>query len=160
AKLASQFNELRSQVDNLAEDSSFNGINLLKNSPSAFTPGADQLTVKFNERTEPMAINQLVISGLRVSDYKSIMATSAVTTGAPGNSLVWGQTATAAIKAINSALVAIDSALVTVRQASATFGTNAAMLQIRSDFTAQIINTLKGGAADLVNADMNEESAN
>src|SRR4051812_3383489 len=30
AKLASQFNELRSQVDNLAEDSSFNGVNLLK----------------------------------------------------------------------------------------------------------------------------------
>ena len=68
AKLASQFNELRSQVDNLAEDSSFNGINLLKNSPAAFTPGADQLTVKFNERTEPQAINQLVISGLRVAD--------------------------------------------------------------------------------------------
>src|SRR3954470_20312647 len=92
AKLASQFNELRSQVDNMAEDSSFNGINLLKNSPSSFLPGADQLTVKFNERTEPLAVNQLVISGLRVSDYKLIMATSAVTVGTAGNSLVWGQT--------------------------------------------------------------------
>ena len=30
ASLASQFNELRSQVDNLAEDASFNGVNLLK----------------------------------------------------------------------------------------------------------------------------------
>src|SRR3954469_10328153 len=59
AKLASQFNELRSQVDNMAEYSSFNGINLLKNPPSSFAPGADQLTVKFNERTEPQAINQL-----------------------------------------------------------------------------------------------------
>src|SRR6185369_12322391 len=36
AKLASQFNELRSQVDNLAEDSSFNGVNLLKNTTGAF----------------------------------------------------------------------------------------------------------------------------
>src|SRR3954468_6352311 len=59
AKLASQFNELRSQVDNMAEHSSFNGINLLKNSPASFKPGADQLTFKFNERTEPQAINQL-----------------------------------------------------------------------------------------------------
>jgi flagellin-like hook-associated protein FlgL len=160
AKLASQFNELRTQVDNLAEDASFNGVNLLKNSTSAFKPGADQLTVKFNERTEPQAINQLVISGMRVSDYKTMMATSAVTHGTPGNTLVWGQTGTAAVKAMNAALEAIDSALVTVRQAAATFGTNAAMLQIRSDFTAQIINTLKGGASDLVNADMNEESAN
>ncbi len=160
SKLASQFNELRSQVDALAEDSSFNGINLLKNSPAAFQPGADQLTVKFNERTEPQAINQLVISGLRVADYRSIMATSAVIHGTPGNTMVWGQTGTAAIKAINAALSAIDSALVSVRQASQQFGTNSSLLQIRADFTSQIINTLKGGASDLVNADMNEESAN
>src|SRR3954466_4201500 len=65
AKLASQFNELRSQVDNLAEDSSFNGVNLLKSTSGAFAAGADQLTVKFNERTEASAVNQLVISGLK-----------------------------------------------------------------------------------------------
>jgi flagellin-like hook-associated protein FlgL len=34
------------------------------------------------------------------------------------------------------------------------------MLQIRADFTTNLINTLKGGASDLVNADLNEESAN
>src|SRR5579871_1885447 len=53
ASLASQFNELRSQVDNLAEDASFNGINLLKHGTAAFQPGADYMTVKFNERTDP-----------------------------------------------------------------------------------------------------------
>src|SRR3954464_5291606 len=52
AKLASQFNELRSQVDNLAEDASFNGVNLLKNTTGAFAAGADYLTVKFNERSQ------------------------------------------------------------------------------------------------------------
>ena len=160
ANFASQFNELRSQVDTLAEDASFNGVNLLKHSITPFQPGADSMTVKFNERTEPKAINQLVISGLRIADYKSIMATSAVIHGAPGSTIVWGQTGTAAIKAINASLSAIDSALVTVRQAGQQFGTNSSMLQIRADFTSQIINTLKGGAADLVNADMNEESAN
>jgi flagellin len=101
AKLASQFNELRSQVDGLAADASFNGINLLKNSPARFHPGADQLTVKFNERTEPQAINQLVISGLKASEFRSIMATSAVTAGTAGNTLVWGQTGTAAIKGMS-----------------------------------------------------------
>ena len=160
AKLASQFNELRSQVDNIAEDSSYNGINLLKNSISPFAAGADQLTVKFNERTEPTAINQIVVSGLRTTDFTTIMAQSAIATGTAGVTTVWGQTGAAAIQAINSALRALDSALVTVRQAGQTFGTNSALLQIRADFTAQIINTLKGGAADLVNADMNEESAN
>jgi len=160
AKLASQFNELRSQVDNLAEDSSFNGVNLLKNSTAAFQGGADSLTVKFNERTEAAAINQLVISGLRVSDFNSMMGRSALATGVAGDPTVWGQTGGAAVLAINSALRAIDSGLMTVRQAAQGFGTNSALLQIRADFTTRIINTLKGGAADLVNADMNEESAN
>jgi flagellin-like hook-associated protein FlgL len=160
AKLASQFNELRSQVDNLAEDSSFNGINLLKNTTSAFVAGADQMTVKFNERIAPLGVNQLIVSGLNISDFTSIMATSAVATGAIANTNVWGVTGSAAITAINNAIRAIDSALVTVRQSSQSFGTNASMLQIRADFTTNIINTLKGGAAALVNADLNEESAN
>ena len=160
AKLASQFNELRTQVDSLAFDSSFNGVNLLKNSPGHFTGGADQLTVRFNERTDPKQVNQLVISGLKSSDYSSIMATSAVTVGAAGSSTVWGQTGTQAIKAITAAISAIDSALVTVRQAAQQFGTNASMLQIRADFSTNIVNTLKAGAAALVNADLNEESAN
>ena len=160
AKLASQFNELRTQIDGIAFDASFNGVNLLKNTTGKFIGGADQLTVKFNERTDPKAINQLVISGLKVSDYKTIMAQSAVAVGTAGTTTVWGQTGTAAIKAITSAISAIDSALVTVRDASQEFGTNASMLQIRADFTTNIINTLKGGASDLVNADLNEESAN
>jgi flagellin-like hook-associated protein FlgL len=160
AKLASQFNELRSQVDNLAEDASFNGVNLIKNSTAAFQPGADSLTVKFNERTEREAINQLVISGLRAVDFTSMMGRSAVATGATGSTTVWGQTGSAAVQAITACLRAIDSGLTTVRQNAQSFGTNSSLLQIRADFTTQIINTLKGGAADLVNADMNEESAN
>ncbi len=160
AKLARQFNELRSQVDNLAEDSAYNGINLIKNSTQAFAPGAHQLTVKFNERTETQAVNQLVISGLRIADFNTIMGRSALATGSLPNSTVWGQSGTGAIRGITAALRAIDSALVTVRQNAQALGTNSALLQIRADFTTRIINTLKGGAAELVNAYMNEESAN
>jgi flagellin-like hook-associated protein FlgL len=160
AKLASQFNELRSQVDNILEDASFDGVNLLKNTTNAFTAGADRLTVKFNERTTTAAVNQLVVSGLNTTDFSSVMARSAVATGTAGDTTVWGQTGTAAITAINSAIRAIDSALVTVRQAAQTFGTNSSLLEIRRQFTENLINTLKGGASELVNADLNEESAN
>jgi flagellin-like hook-associated protein FlgL len=160
AKIASQFNELRSQVDNLMEDANFNGVNLLKNSVAAFRPGSDQLTVKFNERTEALAINQLVVSGLSTSEFNTVMARSALVLGTPGTTTVWGQTGAAAITAINRALRAIDSALVTVRQSAQTFGTRSALLEIRRSFTENIVNTLKGGAGDLVNADLNEESAN
>ena len=158
AKLASQFNELRTQVDGIAFDASFNGVNLLKSNPGHFVGGADQMTVKFNERTDPKAVNQLIISGLKSSDYTSIMAVSATAVGS--SAARWGQTGTAAVTAITAAISAIDSALVTVRQASQQFGTNAALLQIRADFTTNLINTLKGGASELVNADLNEESAN
>jgi len=160
AKLASQFNELRSQVDNLAEDASFNGVNLLKNTSSAFKAGADQLTVKFNERTEASAVNQLVISGLKSADFTSIIGTSAVATGTAGSATVWGQTGSKGVTAINASIRSIDSALVTLRQAAQQFGTNSALLSIRADFTTNLINTLKAGASDLVNADLNEESAN
>ena len=158
AKLASQFNELRSQVDNLAEDASFNGVNLLKNSTAAFTGGADQLTVKFNERTDAASLNQLVVSGLNSTSFGEIVATAAVATG--GGTDVWGVTGAAAVTAITASIRALDSALVTVRQSAQEFGTNAALLQIRADFTTNLINTLKGGASELVNADLNEESAN
>jgi flagellin len=160
AKLASQFNELRSQVDNIAEDASFNGINLLKNTTNAFTAGADQLTVKFNERTSTAAVNQLVVSGVNTTDFQTLTARSAVATGTAGSTTVWGQTGTAAITAINSAIRAIDSALVSVRQTAQTFGTNSSLLEIRRQFTENLVNTLKAGASELVNADLNEESAN
>src|SRR5579871_6837007 len=160
ASLASQFNELRSQVDGLAADASFNGVNLLKNTSGKFAPGADYLTVKFYELTDPKAVNQLVISGLKVTDFNSILASSAKITGTAGVTTVWGQTGVAAIFAINASISAIDSALTTVQNVSSSFGTNSSLLSIRADFTTNIINTLQGGASDLVNADMNEESAN
>ena len=97
-KLASQFNELRSQVDNLTEDARFNGVNLLNNTTSAFTAGADDLTVKFNERTDDTPgsavgpLNQLVVSGVSASDFATIVASSATATGVAGSTTVWGQT--------------------------------------------------------------------
>lgn len=166
AKLASQFNELRSQVDNLTEDARFNGVNLLKNTTSSFTAGADNLTVKFNERQDDVvgagtgSLNQLIVSGVSSSDFNSILASSATATGTAGSATVWGQTGTAAITAINSAIRGIDSALVTVRQVSQELGTNSSLLEIRRSFTENLINTLKGGASELINADLNEESAN
>jgi flagellin-like hook-associated protein FlgL len=166
AKLASQFNELRSQVDNLTEDARFNGVNLLKNSTNTFEAGADNLTVRFNERmddtpgSETGPLNQLIVSGVSATDFATIIASSATATGAAGSATVWGQTGTAAVSAINAAIRGIDSALVTVRQVAQNLGTNSSLLEIRRDFTQNLVNTLRGGASELINADLNEESAN
>ena len=63
-------------------------------------------------------------------------------------------------EAINDTLAAIDSALGTLRTTAATLGTNLSTIQIRSDFTENLINTLEVGAGNLTLADLNQEGAN
>ncbi|SDH35167.1 flagellin [Roseospirillum parvum] len=161
-KLASQFNELRSQVDALAEDASFNGINLITGET---TRGPDTLTVKFNEKTGSSASNTLVVNGQNMSIGVNSSGSagqlsfigSAMTSGTTSAS--WADS-TNYVANIDGFIDNIDSALTIVRDTAQQFGTNASMLEIRREFTDNLINTLKSGAGDLVNADMNEESAN
>ncbi len=61
---------------------------------------------------------------------------------------------------INAAVNDLDSALNTLRSTATTIGTSASFLTTRLDFTTNLINTLEEGAGKLVNADLNEESAN
>lgn len=144
-KLATQFNELRSQVDHLVADSNYNGINLVKS-------GADTLTVKFSEVSGGRS---LVIDGVR-SDASGLGVQEVGSSGSANEWLATGSY----VANITSAVDEIESALATVRTTATGFGTNASMLEIREDYTDSLVNTLEGGAADLVNADLNEESAN
>jgi flagellin-like hook-associated protein FlgL len=61
---------------------------------------------------------------------------------------------------INAVLKALTSAQNTLRAQSSTFGTNLSTVQIRQDWTKNIINTLSTGADKLTLADTNEEGAN
>ncbi|MGB0697506.1 MAG: flagellin [Rhodospirillaceae bacterium] len=149
-KLASQFNELRSQIDHLVNDASYNGTNLIKS-------GADTLTVKFSESTTASE-RRLVVEGDAVDASALNISSQTVGTGATTAS-AWTHSGTY-ISTIDNAINDLDSALTTVRDTAQTFGTNASLLEIRRDFTENLINTLETGAADLVNADLNEESAN
>ncbi len=54
----------------------------------------------------------------------------------------------------------IDAAAAQVRATAQTIGSNASVLQIREDFTTDLVNTLKEGEAKLVQTDLNEEAAN
>jgi flagellin len=61
---------------------------------------------------------------------------------------------------IDAHIELVDTAVNTVRSTMATMGSNTALLQIRIDFTERLVIEAKTGAAKLVNADLNEESAN
>ncbi len=147
-KLSSQFNELRSQIDHLVNDASYNGTNLIKS-------GADTLTVKFSEDNTADPKRQLSIKGV-ASDASALSLNSAQSGSATS---AWGAS-TGHSAVIDSNINQLDSALTTVRTTAQTFGTNASLLQIRQEFTDNLVTTLESGAANLVNADLNEESAN
>jgi len=159
-KLSSQFNELRSQVDHLVNDASYNGVNLIKS-------GADTLTVKFSEDNSASPKRELTITG-EASDASALNVMKATTNATAANSATgvgagWGIStggSTGHSARLDSVISEIDSALSTVRTTAQTFGTNASLLQIRQEFTENLVTTLESGAAQLVNADLNEESAN
>lgn len=60
---------------------------------------------------------------------------------------------------IGKSLDQLDAALSTVRSTASSFGGDIAVLQVRSDFTANLVNSLKEGEGKLVNADIDEEGA-
>ena len=135
SKAAVQFNDLRDQIDNLANDASFKGSNLLKITPN-------NLKVTFSEDGS----SSLTVSGIS-SDASGLSVTTAASN--------WGTDAN-----IDGAINDLDSALSTLRSTASNLGSNAAVLSLRLDFTKNLINSLSEGSSKLVNADLNEESAN
>lgn len=135
SRAALQFNDLMTQIDNLSNDSSFKGSNLIKGAPN-------NLKVTFSEDGS----STLTISGV-ASDASGLSVITAA-----GN---WGTDAN-----IDGAINDLDSALSTLRSTAQSLGANAAVLSLRLDFTSNLINSLSEGSSKLVNADLNEESAN
>jgi len=128
------YNNLLDQIDQLAADASFNGVNLLD---------GNSLTAKFNE------------------DGSSSLTISGVTFDANGLSL--SDTTTSAFGSdagINSVVSALDSATNTLRTQSSTFGNNLAVVENRQNFTDSLIGVLERGAGALTLADTNVEGAN
>ena len=146
AKLAEQYNSLLTQITQLAKDASFNGINLISNGDPK-----NKLHIAFNEKdTANLEIQgqDLTSDGLGLTAIGKDVGTSV----GVGNFL-----RDADIKSTTALLGTATDAL---RAASSTFGSNLSVVQNRQDFTKKIVNILDTGAANLTNADLNEEAAN
>ena len=133
-ELRAQYNDLLIQIDQLAKDSGFNGVNLLD---------GDNLSVLFNE------------------DGSSKLDVAGVTYNAAGLGLAATVATDFDTNAdINTTLDALKEGIDTLRTAASKFGSNLSVVQIRQDFTNAVINTLQTGADNLTLADTNEEAAN
>ena len=134
--LAIQFNALLVQIDNLANDSNFNGTNLIRSTP-------DNLQVDFNEDST---------SSITITGLDSTTASTGLDITEAGNNF-------ANLTDINFSITQLNSALTELRTNAATLGSNNTVLQTRLDFTANLSTTLQEGAGKLTLADL-EESAN
>jgi flagellin-like hook-associated protein FlgL len=132
--LQGNFNNILTQIDQLAGDSSYNGVNLLN---------GDKLQVNFNEN----GTSSLTISGVNFNS-KGLGLSAISGTGFLDNNN------------ITTSEAAINAAITTVRAQTETFGTNSGTIQTRQTFEQNMINTLQTGASNLVLADQNQESAN
>lgn len=136
AALAVQFDDIRTQIDQLITDTSYNGKNLLN---------GDDLEVIFNEKA---------------GSEQSSLAISGVTYDAAGLGIAAAANSFASEGDINAAVDDIDASLSTLRTQASVFGSNLGIVQARQSFTKDLIATLQTGADNLTLADQNEEAAN
>jgi flagellin-like hook-associated protein FlgL len=129
--LQDQYNEIRDQLTELAEDSGYKGKNLLSD---------DILVVKFEGTDLSVKGFDASAGGLKIDE-------ATWTTGE-------------AEAKINASLTALDGALTTLRSESSKLSGNLSIITVRQDFSTNMINTLTQGADKLTLADANEEGGN
>ncbi|TMK08167.1 MAG: hypothetical protein E6G71_09370 [Alphaproteobacteria bacterium] len=135
ANLVSQYNNVITQITTTAQDSSFNGINLLN---------GDDLKLTFNETGK----STLIIKGVTFNAAGLGLAPLVA-----GTDFLDSASAKATMAKITSASDAL-------RTQASTLGSNLSIVQIRQDFSKNLINVLQTGSANLTLADTNEEAAN
>ena len=135
ASLVAQYNNIITQITTTAQDASFNGINLLN---------GDNLKLTFNETGK----STLNITGVTYS-----AAGLGLTSLVAGTDFLDNNSANATIAKISAA----SSAL---RTEASSLGSNLSVVQIRQDFSKNLINVLQTGSSNLTLADTNEEAAN
>ena len=144
--LAAQFNEVLAQIDFVAADAGYKGINLL-----------DSTAVTHEVKFDETGVSKLTISGFDADSTGATLSLATVDSGTSGWVSVGG---TADKGDVNSAITKLDNAVTALRSEASKLATNLSIVTARQDFTTNMINTLKDGAANLTNADMNEEGAN
>ncbi len=128
--LKEQYGSIMNEFDKLINDTSYQGVNLLK--------GAD-LTLTFNESRS----NKFTVSGRDMSAENLGLITRDWTNKAD----------------VETSIKELTSAVDAIREFQTELGNNYSIIQTRQNFTEALTDVLETGADNLVLADMNEASA-
>jgi len=134
ASLSTQYSSILTQITAMANDSSYNGTDLISGTSSS-------MTVNFSPTNTSSSVT---VSGVDATSTGLSLSTAAWTT----------QTSSAA------AITALNTALTTLQTDTQTLSSNDAVIQARISFTTSMVNTLQQGSSQLTAADMNLEGAN
>nr|GAJ36474.1 hypothetical protein BDOA9_0156910 [Bradyrhizobium sp. DOA9] len=135
SNLVNQFNNILAQIDTTSQDSSFNGVNLLN---------GDTLKLVFNETgSSTLSINGVVFNAAGLGLSNLVNGVDFIDNGAT-----------------NRVLASLNAASSTLRSQGSTLGSNLSIVQVRQDFSKNLINVLQTGSSNLTLADTNEEAAN
>ncbi len=138
-ELAAQYEEILAQIGDVVLDSNYKGTNLLDSTNS------EDLTVTFDEDGD----STLTVAAI---DGSGALA--------PGGVEITSTASWAAIADVNTDIGLLDDARDDLRTGAIGLSNQLSTITIRQDFTDKMINTLEDGAANLTNADLNEEGAN
>lgn len=133
--LAQQFDQVRTQIDQLAADAGLNGQNLL---------AGNTLSIPLNENGSAA----VTVAGSLVSAANLGIDPAS---GSAGNFQFDDD--------LEAAIAELDVASTSVRQMSSTFTAQLSAVSVREDFTKGMSNLLTAGAESLVAADINAEVA-
>jgi flagellin-like hook-associated protein FlgL len=135
SNLVNQYNNILAQITTTAQDASFNGVNLL---------AGDTLKLTFNETG------------------KSTLGITGVNFNAAGLGLANLTSGVDFIDnaATNKVVANLSAASTSLRSEASALGSNLSIVQIRQDFSKNVINVLQTGSSNLTLADTNAEAAN
>ncbi len=136
AELARQFDTVRRQIDNIAADTSYQGVNLISNP-------AGKLDITLSDRAD----DSVTIEG-RPADVSSLGI---------GDAASFNDFADQAD--IDAAVAAIESAIRKIQANESNIVGNASLLNTREEYAESFADILQEGADKLTRADMNEEAA-
>ena len=147
--LATQYSTVMTQINEMAADSGYKGVNLLQEG---------SLTVEFAPTAGQSNLSLTGFGGTDAAAF-NINGLTAEISSSGSTWVVSGQT-TVTTTAIQTSIDNLEDAMGTLRTESKKLSNNLSIITAREDFSAQMMNTLNDGAARLTEADMNEEGAN
>jgi flagellin len=151
--LTKQFKELLAQVNELANDASYQGLNLINSTATKLSVDfSTTSTATFTIDGRNLNVSGLFTNGGSLSEFQAGLSLFGL--GTDGFSGVG-----TSVSAFDEAITQLDTAVSKLRGAAKALGSNVTFLQTRLDFTKAYVNNLQEGADKLTLADVNEEGA-